>query len=277
MAKSIIKIHGGKAYLASKIAALIPAHKHYIEPFAGGLSVMLASGTEGRSEIVNDLDGHVSNFWSVLADPNLFEEFRRLCEATPFSERAYHEALEFLDSKRISLAKRAWAFFVASRQSLAGRRDGFATLTKSRIRRGMNEQTSAWLTAVDGLPEVHKRMRRVVVLDRDALDVIRQQDHPDAFFYCDPPYVHSTRAGTGEYDHEMTDEQHLQLLIALNSIKGKFILSGYPSKLYDDFADKSGWHRFDFVVPNQAAGGKEKRRMTERVWANFPLKEKGGK
>jgi hypothetical protein len=35
----------------------------------------------------------------------------------------------------------------------------------------MNEQASAWLNMIDGLPDVHARLRRVAVLNHDALDV----------------------------------------------------------------------------------------------------------
>jgi hypothetical protein len=38
----------------------------------------------------------------------------------------------------------------------------------------MNEQASVWLTAANGLPAIHDRLNRVVNLNRDALDVIRQ-------------------------------------------------------------------------------------------------------
>lgn len=40
--------------------------------------------------------------------------------------------------------------------------------------------------------------------------------------YCDPPYLLSTRAGSGQYAHEMTDEQHEQLLQLL--LKHKVII-----------------------------------------------------
>jgi DNA adenine methylase len=263
-----IKWHGGKHYLASKIVELIPQHIHYVEPYAGGLSVLLAKDPEGVSEAVNDINKDLSLFWRVLQIETLFAEFKRRVEATAFSEVEYELAVAELASETTTVS-RAWAFFVCCRQSLAGRMKDFATLSRTRVRRGMNEQASAWLTAVEGLPAVHARLKRVVILDRDALDVIRQQDGPDTCFYCDPPYLPETRATTGEYAHEMTIGEHLALLGVLSTIEGKFLLSGYRSEMYDDQAKKCGWRRKDFSLPNNAAGGASKRTMTECVWVNF--------
>ena len=64
--KGPLKTHGGKHYLAQKIIALMPAHTHFVEPYAGGLAVLLAKDPEGVSEVVNDLDGNITNFWQVL-------------------------------------------------------------------------------------------------------------------------------------------------------------------------------------------------------------------
>src|SRR5262249_23172620 len=62
---------------------------------------------------------------------------------------------------------------------------------------------------------------------------------------------------------------HQQLLDVLAGIKGKFLLSGYRSDLYDSFTEQHRWHRVDIELPNNAAGGKSKRRMVESVWMNF--------
>lgn len=259
-----LKWHGGKFYLATKIVAIMPPHVHYVEPYAGGLSVLLATDPEGRSEVANDIDGNLTNFWRVLQGEESFARFYRVLQAVPFSEAEWREAAAFNGS---DLVERAVRFFINCRQSLAGRMDGFAPLSRTRTRRGMNEQASAWLNAVEGLPLVHARLKRVAILNRDAVEVIRQQDGKDTLFYLDPPYLGETRTSDDVYAHEMDADRHAEMLEAIRKCAGRVMLSGYPSDLYD--TRLRDWTRHEFTLPNQAAGGKRKRRMTEVVWCNF--------
>lgn len=271
-----LKWHGGKHYLAKKIIALMPKHTHYVEPYFGGGSVLLAKDPEGVSEVANDVNELLINFFRCLQHENYVNEFMRMAVSTPFSESEYRRAQEILgkwETLRSPLDPPdigfAWSFFIACRQSMSGRMKDFAPLSRTRTRRGMNEQASAWMNAVDGLPTVHGRLRRVSILNRPALDVIRQQDGEATLFYLDPPYLHETRATTGEYAHEMTAADHEKLLGTLTGIKGKFLLSGYDSPLYREFEKANGWHRHTFDLPNNSAGGDTKRRMQEIVWCNF--------
>jgi DNA adenine methylase len=142
----------------------------------------------------------------------------------------------------------------------------------------MCEQASAWLSAVEGLPAVHARLARVAILNRPALDVIREMDAPGTLYYLDPPYLHSTRTDRTIYgDFEMSAKAHRELLDVLSGIKGKFLLSGYRSDLYDRRAARNGWDRIEFDRPNNAAHGKIKRRVVECLWSNYTLpRTKGG-
>lgn len=259
-----LKWHGGKHYLAEAIISLMPSHTHYVEPYAGGLSVLLAKNPDNVSEVVNDLNGRLSNFWRVLQDETSFLRFCRRLEATPFSESEWRLAAEHAEGDPV---KSAIGFFIQCRQSLAGRMSCFAPLSRTRTRRRMNEQASAWLNAVEGLPDVHRRLKRVAILNRDALDVIRQQDGPETLFYLDPPYLGETRTAEKVYAFEMATSQHADLLATIAACQGKVMLSGYPSALYD--RELASWNRHQFKLPNQAAGGKSKRQMTEVVWCNF--------
>lgn len=265
-----LKWHGGKQYLASRFATYIPPHLSYVEPYAGGLALLLARSGEDVSETVNDCDRQLMNFWHVLREESLFEKFRRMVDATPFSESQWMESKAAAANGVEDQVSAAYHFFVRCRQSLAGRMASFAPLSRTRIRRGMNEQVSAWLTAVEGLPAVHARLRRVAILCRPAIDVITSLDGPQTFFYLDPPYLHETRAVKDVYGvNEMDCDAHINLLSVLAALQGKFMLSGYRSKLYDQYAAQHGWHHVEFDLPNNAAGGRHKRRMTECIWMNY--------
>jgi DNA adenine methylase len=118
------------------------------------------------------------------------------------------------------------------------------------------------------LEAVHDRLRDVKVLNRPALEVIRSEDTSATAFYLDPPYLHETRTATQVYGaFEMTEADHRELLDTLLQCRGKVMLSGYPSTLYDTAL--AGWSRHNFDLPNNAAGGKAKGRETEVLWCNF--------
>jgi DNA adenine methylase len=276
-----IKWHGGKSYLARKIVALMPARAKngnkpadddpgwvtYCEPFFGGGAVWLALDPEDISEVVNDLDRNLSNFWRVLQGVETFERFFRILQATPFSEVEWNEAADRLNAE--DPVERAVALYVRVRQSLAGRMDAFTGITRNRTRRKMNAECSAWLSAIDGLAAIHGRLSRVLIRDRPALEIIDKEDTPRTLFYCDPPYYPLTRAAPDVYSKEMTCADHQELLDALGGIEGRFLLSGYDNTTYDLAAKQYGWHRVDFDLPNNAAAGRDKRRMVESVWCNY--------
>lgn len=275
-----LKWHGGKHYLAAKIVALMPPRcanpnnpapddpgwLHYVEPYFGGGAVLLANDPEGISEVANDLNGNLVNFWRVLQHQSDFKFFKREIDTVPFSQ-THWETSSLFSNPGMTEVGRAVEFFIACRQSLAGRMKGFSGVTKTRTRRGMNNEVSAWLTCIEGLPEVHARLKRVLILNRPALEVIEKHDGPRTLFYLDPPYLHETRVTTGEYAHEMSETDHAELLAVLRECKGKVMLSGYPSELYD--RTLHDWSRHVFETPNHASAAKQKEYKPETVWCNF--------
>jgi DNA adenine methylase len=214
------------------------------------------------------MHGELTNFWNVLKSETDFARMQRILQATPFSEVEFDLVKQGVETT--DPVERAVNFFVLCRQSHSGKMTGFAAISRTRVRRNMNEQASAWITALEGLPAVHARLRRVVILNRKATDVIKGQDGEKTLFYLDPPYMHETRTTTIEYgDHEMSVDDHKEMLDVLSRCKGRFLLSMYRHPLYDQAAKTYGWNRLDFDLPNNAAAGAEKRRMTECVWMNF--------
>lgn len=272
MHDSVLKWHGGKSYLAEWIISFFPKHIHYVEPFFGGGNVLLSKPCENVSEVVNDLNGVLMNFWKVLGSKELFHEFRNRIEiGTPFAE-------ELFDNYSTKLPKTyegetdvdlAVMFFVVNRQSRQGGMKSFATLSRNRTRRKMNEQVSSWLSSIENLPEFHDRISSVVMLNRDALKVIASEDGPDTLFYLDPPYLHETRVSKELYAHEMSNEQHENLLRLLEAVEGKFVLSGYHNELYTNYATKNNWRIETKEIDNKASSKKEKDTEIEVLYLNF--------
>jgi DNA adenine methylase len=128
-----------------------------------------------------------------------------------------------------------------------------------------------WANIPECLWLVTERLKGVVIECRDALEVIRQQDHTDTLFYLDPPYLQSTRPTSNrkQYVFELSVSDHESLARLLKGIKGKAIISGYPSDTYQHlYAD---WSRTEKTVQVSGQSGSVKR--TEVLWANFPLAE----
>jgi DNA adenine methylase len=274
-----LKFHGGKYYLTRQILNLMPPHLLYREPFCGSAKVLFArdpmnrdlwTGVDGShrgaAEMVNDRNGHLTNFYDVLKSEELFPRFARIVNLTPFSSTEWERAHTHVFGK--DPVANAAAFFVNNRQSWSGIGKTHAAVTRNRTRRGMDNNVSEWLGAVDGLREFHERLRLVRIENMDALAFIRREDSCDSLSYCDPPYPHSTRQTADAYGpFEMTDAEHQELLDVLCQCKGKIIVSGYPCAMYDQAL--SDWNRHTEDRPNHAAGGKKKPRVTEVLWCNF--------
>ena len=164
-----LKWHGGKKYLADKIIGLMPSRcktpnapkpdddgwLHYVEPYFGGGAVLLANDPEGTSEVANDLNGELMNFWRTLQCETGFNQLKRILESVPFSQVEFEESQEMGIKSAHGYGHsihQAALFFIRCRQSLSGRMKGFAGITRNRTRRGMNEQVSAWLNATSWPP-----------------------------------------------------------------------------------------------------------------------------
>jgi DNA adenine methylase len=263
-----LKWHGGKHYLAKRIVELMPPHTRYVEPYCGGMQVLFAHDPDNCTEVVNDINKRLMNFWTVLKYPVMFEAFSRAVTSTPLSEAAFQWSIEF-DPDPLDPVTDALAFFVQMRQSRQGLGKHYCTPT-SRTRRRMNENVSAWLTAVEGLPDIHDRLKRVEVWNRDAVSAIEAvSSDRGTLVYCDPPYIHSTRTVTTAYQHEMDDAAHEKLLKALKHFGGLFILSGYDNALYYEYEMECGWNRQAVELPNNASSAREKERKLEILWTNF--------
>jgi len=257
--------YGGKSNLAERIVRLMPGHDHYLEPFAGSLSVLLAK-PRSTAETVNDLDRSLMTFWRVLRDRP--DDLLRACDLTPHGraelEEAYEPAADDLEQ-----ARRVWVRLSQGRGGVLGRRTGWRFMPNTR---GYGMSAPDLMDSyVDRILPAAERLRGVSLECRPALELIdRYGRNDDVLIYADPPYPQTTRDSDGnEYGQEMrTDDDHRALAEMLRAARAAVVLSGYPSDLYDLelFPD---WHRIELDTQTSQGGAGNAR--VEVLWSNRPL------
>jgi DNA adenine methylase len=246
--RSPIQWFGGKGMMLGNLLPLIPPHDTYVEVFGGGASLLFAK-SPSSAEAYNDLNSGLVNLFRVLRDPEKFQRFQHIASLTLYSREEYHECRNTWATCEDEVEK-ARRFFVVARQSFGGRFGaGWGFAVEKDASRSI---AGPWASTVDGLKIIHQRLRMVQVEHSDFRTLLARYDRPETFFYVDPPYVADTRKAGG-YAHEMSLDDHADLVRLLLGLQGKAMLSGYAHPLYDPL-EAAGWVRKDFAVSCRAAG-----------------------
>ena len=254
---TLLNYPGAKWGMAKEIVALMPPHRSYVEPFFGSGAVFF-NKPPSVIETVNDIEGDIVNFFTVLREQP--EKLAFYVSTTPYSRDVFNDAHE---NRGSSDFERAWKFAIRSKMG-----HGFKTHQKTGFKidvyaRERSYCVSCWNRLPADLLEAAERLKKVQIENQPALDLIRKFNHDNVLIYADPPYLLQTR-GCKQYRHEMTEQDHVELLDILKQHKGSVILSGYPSEMYD--RELSGWSRITRKSYNQNAD-----QRTEVLWCNFEV------
>lgn len=256
---------GGKFRLAPWIIGHFPEHRIYAELFGGGASVLLRKA-RAYNEILNDLDGEIVNLFRVLRCPEQSAELRARLALTPCARAeywaAYEETTDPLERARRMVVRSHLAHGtggVRIDRPTGFRRDGCS---------GTTNVAGEWADLPAALATVTERLRGVSIECRPALELMVLFSDPKVLIYLDPPYMPETRSsksrkaeGYHTYRHEMTVDDHAELLASANASTAMVLISGYPSPLYDDLLQ--GWERVEVV-----ARAHRNAARTEVLWIN---------
>jgi len=259
--KPPIKYYGGKGNMINKILEHFPSdYTIYVEPFGGSFSLGLKQNA--KIEIYNDLEKNVYTLYKVISDNKLFQEFKFKADLTPYSEDLRKEYIEKLKTEKLTEVERAFYYFYVNRTSHSGT-GGFSV--SNIIRRNMSKSISDYLSAIDRLEQLHQRLSKVIMFNRNGIEIIRKYNHENVFIYCDPPYHQSTRTGA-RYKQDMNNEQHIEFLKTVIESKAKILISGYKNEIYDDYLQE--WTEIQFEVKTMS-GNYQKKVKTETLWKNY--------
>lgn len=208
--KPAISWPGGKTRLLKWILPLIPRHVCYVEPFAGGLAVLLAK-ERSRLEVINDANGDLIRFYRCVRfhqDPLLTE--------LEFVLNSRQEFYDFKDQPGLTDIQRAARWFYRNKNSFGGLLDSFGTGALGggaahASRSARMEVIRALSHRLDGVCIEHLPWEKCVSL----------YDRPTTFFFLDPPY---TSGSVGVYaGWTNTDVQILR--DRLGKLKGKWLVT----------------------------------------------------
>ena len=241
---------GGKQSLLTTLRQRIPEHEIYVEVFAGSAKLLFAKDPS-KSEVMNDLNGDLANFFRVvkhrpaeLAEALEHEivhpeRFRELRFSEPTDELA--RALRFVYTTWYSYGAKGLHFASACMQDLL----------RANARRPLN-------TIRELLNLTADRLRRVRIEQRDFIELIRRFDSEETFFYLDPPYV--DYKPNGRYQ-ALTVEKREELFELLANIKGKFLLSFDDHTEVRKLAEKHGL-QLEVVQARYSLGSTTRSRQT---------------
>ena len=244
------------------ILPLIPSHNLYCEPFCGGAAIFFGK-EPSNVEVINDTNSELINFYKVAQ--NRFVELNQMVRVTLHSRRLHADAkIVYGNPHLFDEIKRAWAVWVLASQGFAGMLDGSFGYDKSK-----DTTTKKIINKRDAFTEdLAVRLQHVNIECSDAVYVIQSRDTENTFFYVDPPYYNSN---CGHYDGYSV-EDYIRLLDVLSGIKGKFLLSSYPSDILGKYAAKNDWNQqvFEQGVSVNSKSGYQKKKW-EVLTANYPI------
>lgn len=266
-----LRYHGAKWRIAPWIIAHVPSSEYvdaYIEPYGGSAAVLLRKPRHSL-EVWNDRSEDVYNFFAMLR--NRQDELIDAIRWTPYSFIEYERAGE-TTSDPVEQARR---FYVRSWLSIAGPTARWSTgfrrqkvLSKDENGKRQMVPAATQFAKVGHLFAVANRLRGVQ-FERDlATNIIERYDNPRTFFYCDPTYLQDTRVRwkSTAYEHEMSNDEHVDLAKVLRGISGLAAVSGYDHPLYDEIY--TGWEKVSRMARVNGRGSRK-----ESLWISPALQD----
>ena len=187
MRKPFLKWAGGKTKVLPHILPLISNAEHFIEPFAGSMSVAL--NVPAKVCVLNDVNGHIIQLYQNLIGEG--EDFINYCESFFVDGNVsdlYYERRTLFNETEDSREKSALFVYL--------NRHGFNGLTRYNKSGEYNVPFGKYKKPYfprDEMLEFRYNMQRKMLLRMTAFDfadpLLYQNLSTGSVVYCDPPYI----------------------------------------------------------------------------------------
>jgi len=241
----VIKCPGERHPFISWVLENFPkdhAELKYCEPFCAGACVFLNKDVSAE-ETISDIDhGLICILKSLRDEP---KEFIGRIKRTKFGENAFQKAAKASLSPIDDYVEKGINEYILRRMSRSGSKKAF-----------FQGCETVWIKMLDNLSGVAKRIKNTNVICSPFKDMLKVWDEEDTFIYLNPPAL----PGKNEEEHpDMTVDDHVAMLNLLKGARGKILVSGHSSPLYN--CQLTNWKSTKMTF----AGSKK----PEVLWRNY--------
>ena len=255
--KTIWGSPAGKKRLADRLVAMLPAHKTYVEPFAGSAAVLFAK-EPSDVEVINDADLEIADAYRLIK--KLTQEGLARLKKLPWvgDEKTFKRLLDVEPEDDV---ERLHRFLYLTHFSYGKMRGKSFSPTVVGVE----------ATTIKRIEKFAPRLKKVKVYGGDYEKVVRKYDSKDTVFFLDPPYPgYNVDVGESEFDEERFFE-------VLKALEGKWLMTyGVRGKLPGLLKD-AGFHIKRIRTPRtigamRGVGGPSV--LTQLLVANYKFVEK---
>lgn len=218
---------GAKTKLLEWLYSFFPPHSTFVDVF-GGSGVVTFNKSPSCTEIYNDINGRIVNFYKVIRNKYAREVLTDLIDLTPYGRKEFFDSLEPSEDP-IEDARR---FYVKQNQcySAIGMTFGFDKgKANTPVKRFYKRIRNSGLL---------QRLQNITFENLPFERIFELYDTEQTLFYCDPPYVDTADYETHGVSYSAVE--HNKLLDCLLKIKGYAMLSNYENDLNKRLLD-AGW------------------------------------
>jgi DNA adenine methylase len=222
--KTIWGSPAGKKRLADRLVAMLPAHKTYVEPFAGSAAVLFAK-EPSDVEVINDADLEIADAYRLIK--KLTPEGLARLKKLPWvgDEKTFKRLLDVEPEDDV---ERLHRFLYLTHFSYGKMRGKSFSPTVVGVE----------ATTIKRIEKFAPRLKKVKVYGGDYERVVRKYDSKDTVFFLDPPYPgYNVDVGESEFDEE-------RFFKLLKSLKGRFLITyGIRGKFPDLVKGSDFWSK----------------------------------
>ncbi len=203
--KTIWGSPAGKKRIAERLVAMLPAHRAYVEPFAGSAAVLFAKDPVAV-EAINDADPEIARAYKILKALTA-RDLGRLRKMDWVGDEARFKGL--IDETPRDDATWLHRFLYLTHFSYGKMRGKSFSPSVS----GVEAKT------IDRIEKFAPRLKKVRVFGGDYRKVVEKFDGKDTVHFLDPPYFgYNVDVGESHFDERAFFD-------VLKSIRGKFLVT----------------------------------------------------